>query len=180
MKKIFSVLLILAAVTFICSAASAGALIGEARAKEAALSKAGMSEGEVTFSSLSLVDSKGRAVYDMTFRSASIVYRASIDAETAEVVDFSARNEQTRPDATSSPTKSKPAGEPKITPDQALGIAVDHAGVKRADIYETKVELDRERGRLIYEVEFKAAGMEYDYDIDADSGAVLKWKKERD
>ena len=32
---------------------------------------------------------------------------------------------------------------------------------------------------MVYEVEFLAGGYEYDYDIDAATGAVLKCEKER-
>ena len=43
-----------------------------------------------------------------------------------------------------------------------------------------KVEKDRENGRTIYEVEFTADGYEYEYEIDASSGKILKKEKERD
>ena len=43
-----------------------------------------------------------------------------------------------------------------------------------------KCELDREDGRVVYEIEFKSNGMEYEYEIDASTGAVLKYDKERD
>ena len=33
---------------------------------------------------------------------------------------------------------------------------------------------------MVYEVEFKKDGFEYDYDIDAKTGTVVKAKKERD
>lgn len=42
------------------------------------------------------------------------------------------------------------------------------------------IDLDDEDGRLIYEVEFKSGNMEYDYKIDASSGAVLKHESELD
>ena len=43
-----------------------------------------------------------------------------------------------------------------------------------------EVELDEEDGILVYEVEFKSGNMEYSYEIDAASGAVLKHESERD
>ena len=43
-----------------------------------------------------------------------------------------------------------------------------------------KAELDREDGRQQYEVEFKAGGYEYDYEIDALTGVILAWDKELD
>ena len=55
-----------------------------------------------------------------------------------------------------------------------------HAGVKQDAVYDMKVELDEEDGILVYEVEFKSGNMEYSYEIDAASGAVLKHESERD
>ncbi len=43
-----------------------------------------------------------------------------------------------------------------------------------------KVELDYEHGRKIYEVTFYKDGYEYEYDIDAESGKVLKFEKDLD
>jgi SagB-type dehydrogenase family enzyme len=62
----------------------------------------------------------------------------------------------------------------------AVRAALQHAGIDRAAARDLDCELDRENGRMVYEVDFEAGGMEYDYDIDAKSGAVLKSKKERD
>lgn len=42
------------------------------------------------------------------------------------------------------------------------------------------IELDDEDGMLVYEVEFKSGNMEYDYEIDAASGTILKHEAERE
>ena len=65
----------------------------------------------------------------------------------------------------------------RISEKKAYELAREHARVKKAML--KKCELDREHGRMIYEVEFIADGMEYEYDIDANSGDVLKHEKER-
>ena len=41
-----------------------------------------------------------------------------------------------------------------------------------------KVERDRDDGRLEYEVEFKAGGMEYEYTIDGVTGAILEYEQD--
>ena len=43
----------------------------------------------------------------------------------------------------------------------------------------TKTKLDYENGRQVYEIEFVTATMEYDYELDAESGAVRERKSER-
>ena len=62
----------------------------------------------------------------------------------------------------------------------AKSIALDHAGISDYEAYDIDVELDDEKGALIYEVEFKADGMEYDYEIDAVSGSILRCESELD
>ena len=55
-----------------------------------------------------------------------------------------------------------------------------HAGLSEGKATELKAELDREDGRQQYEVEFKAGGYEYDYEIDAQTGKILEWDKDFD
>ncbi len=43
-----------------------------------------------------------------------------------------------------------------------------------------KVELDYEHGRKIYEIEFYNNGYEYEYDVDAETGRILKFDKDFD
>ena len=62
----------------------------------------------------------------------------------------------------------------------AKAAALTHAGVSESQVYDTDVELDDEDGRWVYEVEFKADGMEYEYVIDAYTSAVLEYDMEQD
>ena len=69
------------------------------------------------------------------------------------------------------------AGEPApITMDEAHSIALNHAGVSAADAIILKTEYDREENH--YEVEFRFADYEYDYEIHATAGHVLSASKE--
>lgn len=60
-----------------------------------------------------------------------------------------------------------------LTLDEARQIALTHAGVSAADAW-TDRGFDSELGRPVYELEFFVAGREYDYEIDAATGEVLK------
>ena len=62
----------------------------------------------------------------------------------------------------------------------AKSAALTHAGVSESQAYDMDVELDDEDGRWVYEVEFKADDMEYEYVIDAYTGAVLEYDMEQD
>ena len=63
---------------------------------------------------------------------------------------------------------------------KAKSIALNHAGVSESKAYDMDIELDDEDGTLVYEVEFKSGNMEYDYEIDAASGTILKHEAELD
>ncbi len=63
---------------------------------------------------------------------------------------------------------------------KAKSIALNHAGVSENQAYDMEIELDDEDGTIVYEVEFQSGNMEYDYEIDAASGAILKHEAEID
>ena len=68
-----------------------------------------------------------------------------------------------------------------ITEEEALAAALEKAGLKKNQIdFMKRIELDWERGRKVYEIEFYFDGFEYEFDIDAESGKVLKYKKDWD
>lgn len=68
-----------------------------------------------------------------------------------------------------------------LTKDEALKKALDHANLDKDQVdYIKKVELDYEHGRKVYEITFFKGGYEYEYDIDAESGKVLKFEKDLD
>jgi uncharacterized membrane protein YkoI len=68
-----------------------------------------------------------------------------------------------------------------LTKDEALKKALDHANLDKDQVdYIKKVELDYEHGRKVYEITFFKVGYEYEYDIDAESGKVLKFEKDLD
>ena len=73
-----------------------------------------------------------------------------------------------------------PAAVQDIGYAKAKSIALNHAGVSESKAYDMDVELDDEDGTLVYEVEFKSGGMEYSYEINAATGAILKHEAELD
>ena len=77
-------------------------------------------------------------------------------------------------DETAKPTA--PAGD--IGHAKAKSIALNHAGVSEGKAYDMEIELDDEDGTLVYEVEFKSGNMEYSYEINAATGAILKHEAE--
>ena len=62
---------------------------------------------------------------------------------------------------------------------EAKRIALAHAGVNEGDIYDYEFEMDYEHGAMIYELEFDCAGCEYEYDINAKTGEIIKFEADR-
>ena len=60
----------------------------------------------------------------------------------------------------------------KITADEAKRIALAHAKLAEKDVTFVKVELE-DNNRYEYDVDFYSGNLEYDYEIDAVSGAIL-------
>lgn len=70
--------------------------------------------------------------------------------------------------------------EPAITKEQAKTIALAEAGVTEDKIREYEIELDRDNGVLHYDIEFKVGNVEYEYEIDAQTGDICEREREVD
>ena len=65
------------------------------------------------------------------------------------------------------------AADGYISREKAMEIALADAGVEKGQASFVRSHLDRDDGRMIYDVEFYVADMEYDYEIDAVDGEIL-------
>ena len=163
------------------SSAPAGEISVE-RAKQIALEHAGLSAGEVTFIKAHLDYDDGFRVYDVEFYSCNTEYDYEINAQTGaihsmdwDVEYFSIPNNGAAGNAATGGNTGA-----SISTDRAKQIALEHAGVSASSVPYVKAELDYEHGRLVYEIEFREGWMEYNYEIDANSGAVLHYEKDWD
>ena len=108
-------------------------------------------------------------------------FEYKIDAYTGEVLDV--KREMTDDDETEEEQSCQTA-QTEETQDignaQAKTIALNHAGVAADAVYDMNTKMDVENGVAIYEVEFKSGNMEYEYEIDAVSGTILKHEAETD
>ena len=125
------------------------------------------------------------AHYEVELHTAWGEFEYLVDAYTGKVLSgqknlltaASTPNETTKP----SDQKPDPSGTAQdIGHAKAKSIALNHAGVSENEAYDMEIELDDEDGALVYEVEFKSGGMEYSYEINAASGAILKHEAEID
>lgn len=66
----------------------------------------------------------------------------------------------------------------KISADEARSIAFSHAKVADSDVRFYKSKLEWDHGRQVYNIEFISGAKEYEYEVDADSGEIIKWEVE--
>ena len=57
--------------------------------------------------------------------------------------------------------------------ERALAAALSHAGLDSSQVSGTEVEMDCENGVIVYEVEFKYSGQDYEYEINASTGEIM-------
>ena len=161
--------------------ASAKSYIGKDAALSAALKAAGLTKDQVKNIEVKLDNDDGVMVYEVEFDRGYDEYDYDINAKTGAVVAYD--NEISGKDVKSTGSSNKntsAAKENVIGNAAAKNAALKHAGLSESNVTGLKVVLDREDGKLVYEVEFKSAGYEYDYEIDAVKGTILQSDKELD
>ena len=148
--------------------------IDEGEAKAAALAHAGLTESQVAGLKGKLDEDNGHPVYEVEFHCNSVEYDYEIDALDGEVWKYETNGTQTRPTDVPATETSSDVGA-----DKAKAAALAHAGLTESQVTGLKAERDQDDGRLQYEVEFKADGLEYEYTIDGSTGAVLEHEKDQ-
>ena len=74
---------------------------------------------------------------------------------------------------------TSPTGSP-LTETGAEDLALAAVGLSRDDVIWERTEYDRERGQDVWEVEFYHDGVEYDFEINADTGEILQQKQDQE
>lgn len=165
-----------------------GADVGEEAAKLAALGHAQVSESALTRYGITRDRRGGKTVYEVEFTADGVEYDYEIDAADGSVVKFKKESSiRTTPVQTpagdSAAAPQAPAGTDSagdIGEERAWEIAYSHAGVAAADVTASPAKLDYEDGIRVYELEFFSGGYEYDYEISAADGSVVKAQRERE
>ena len=144
-----------------------------AEAKTKALTHAGKRADEVTFVQAELDEDDGKAHYDIEFYSGNVEYDYEIDLYTGAVLEYDRDAENYRPEGSGISSEKT-----LLTREQAKAKALAHAGKKAEEVTFVQVELDADDGKRYYDVEFYSGNTEYDYEIDAYSGAVLEYDRD--
>ena len=149
-----------------------GESIGEDAALNRALTDAGLTAQGVTVMETGLDADDLLQVYEISFCTAGAEYEYEIDAATGAIVEKSVEGRKSSGGSTGS-AKS-------IGVDQAKAIALKNAGLSAGDVTFTKAKLEKDDGVRKYEIEFRKGGTEYEYEIDAATGAILECDIDRE
>lgn len=160
--------------------------IGETAAIAAALNHAGVAEQDAVYIHCYDEYDDGRPQnYCVEFMAGNTRYEYEIDFYTGAVLECSQENYGHHDHDNqhhSSPEASSPqsGSASYIGEASALEIALNHAGIEESNLTKQKIKLDEDDGRMIYEVELEMGRIEYEYDIDAVSGEILKAEMDTD
>lgn len=152
------------------SSTSSVQFIGENAAKEAALSNAGLSVSDVKYINAWMEYEDGCPVYyEVEFGVVNTEYTYQIDLYSGAVLAQWTDTDEHH-SSKSSQTASNVIGE-----EAAKAAAYSDAGVLSSQVQKCKAEYDyRGDSSSVYEIHFQTAQYEYEYTIDAITGAILE------
>lgn len=166
-------------------------------AKTAALTDAGLTAADVTYTKEALDYEDGVAVYEIEFYTSTHEYEYEIHAASGTV-----HSRCVEPCVTRTGHHGKHHREDHrencsddycssywcdychnggiagtdIGAEEAKNAALNHAGLSAEDVTFTKAELDWEDGAAVYEIEFISGITEYEYKVSASDGTILEYE----
>ena len=152
---------------------SGTASITAERAQQIALNHAGLSSSQVSFVRAHLDWEDGRRVYEVEFYNTSnyTEYDYEIDASSGDILSYDHEAEYYQRPSTGTGSSG---GSAAISTEQAKQIAL--ARVPGAT--DIRIHLDRDDGRLEYEGSIYYGSWEYEFTIDATTGAIREWERD--
>lgn len=156
--------------------------IGKDKAKSIALNHAGVDEVDLKEYEVELDKDDNRVKYEIEFETSKTEYEYEIDAYTGEVLKSESEDRdrpaynKNQPIATESPMNY-------ISEDKIKEIVFQHAGVDAAKVKDLEIELDGSYDNddiAIYEINFELGKLEYEYEVNAITGSIIKSKVEAD
>ncbi len=129
-----------------------------------ALENAGTVETAVTEIEVEYDYAFGNYLYEIEFKLNGVEYEYEINAVDGSIFEKSVEGK----------TEIIPTSETYITSTRATEIALENANLTEAEITLKKAQWELDNGVAVYEVEFIANGHEYEYTIQAITGAILE------
>ena len=146
----------------------------QAAALQTALADAGVNEANASRIRVTMDRDDGMLVYEVRFDAAEVEYDYEIDAQSGRIIstDVERWDDDDRDDRNRTANANV-----AVSRDEAVKTALGKvSGATEKDV---RIELDYDDGRYRYEGDIIYNGIEYDFEIDADSGRILEWEEDR-
>ena len=146
----------------------------QAAALQTALKDAGVNEADASRIRVTMDRDDGMLVYEVRFDAAEVEYDYEIDAESGRIIstDVERWDDDDRDDRNRTANANV-----AVSRNEAVKTALGKvSGATEKDV---RIELDYDDGRYRYEGDIIYNGIEYDFEIDADSGRILEWEEDR-
>ena len=142
--------------------------------KEKALAESGLKERELTNYEIKF-DGRGyMPTYRVELETNAGGKDIDFDAKTGEIIDVREKTwKHTR-------TKLVISDYTVIGDDQAMALALKDAGISLDDLDRYELELHTKRSELVYSIELKRGKEDYEYDLRAADGTILKKEADLD
>lgn len=196
MKKWIAILLvlILAVAVAACGANTPKATIPLEDAVKTALTDAGLSEDQVTFSEKKSDTENGVPVYQVDFFTAETEYEYEIDAADGSILKKESKSVSPANSAgTDAVSGATPDAQSGATPDDdtvalpegseaaiqaAQQIALADTGLSADAVTFGRVKQDTEHGVAVWEIDFYSGGTVYEYKISVEDGSIVEKESE--
>ena len=131
---------------------------------------------ELNYESITLKNENRTTYYEVKVNHNGIRYELTVDATTGSILGTEIENPSSTQQTLT--TKQGTQAQVSITEERAKAITSEHT--KKNNLHYTRIELSQDddyAGALTYEIEAEADGIEYDIDINANTGQILKFEQ---
>ena len=155
------------------------------QAQEIALKHAKLTSDQVSFIKTDTELENGIEVYNIEFSYENKEYDYKINSANGEIVeydsdieDYDITQQQATKENKSVTPNNQNSNNSKITVEKAKEITLKHANLKDNQVVFDKTEMDYDNGVQVYDIEFHYNNIEYNYEIDANTGNILSYSQD--
>ena len=155
------------------------------QAQEIALKHAKLTSDQVSFIKTDTELENGIEVYNIEFSYENKEYDYKINSANGEIVeydsdieDYDITQQQATKENKSVTPNNQNSNNSKITVEKAKEISLKHANLKDNQVVFDKTEMDYDNGVQVYDIEFHYNNLEYNYEIDANTGNILSYSQD--
>ena len=155
------------------------------QAQEIALKHAKLTSDQVSFIKTDTELENGIELYNIEFSYENKEYDYKINSSNGEIVeydsdieDYDITQQQATKENKSVTPNNQNSNNSKITVEKAKEISLKHANLKDNQVVFDKTEMDYDNGVQVYDIEFHYNNIEYNYEIDANTGNILSYSQD--